>query len=152
MGVIELRTEIAAPIQRAFDAARDIDVHTAAMTPYREAAVAGRTSGQIGAGEDVTFRARHFGLTWDLTSRVVEFDPPTAFRDSLVRGPFRRLDHEHRFVELGDSRTLMVDRFDYRPPLGFLGWIADRLIVGRRLRTIVRIRAQAIKDAAETGR
>jgi hypothetical protein len=55
---IHLETDIAAPTERVFDLARDIDVHQQSMAAIGERAVGGRTSGLIEAGESVTFRAR----------------------------------------------------------------------------------------------
>ena len=40
-----------------------------------QVAVGGRTSGLIGLGEEVTWRARHFGVTQHLTSKITAFDP-----------------------------------------------------------------------------
>ena len=70
MAIIELTTEIDAPIGRVFDLARSIDLHTNSTSKTGERAVAGVTSGLIGAGEEVTWRARHFGVWQSLTVRV----------------------------------------------------------------------------------
>src|SRR5215218_8887243 len=56
---IEMSTYIAAPRERVFDLARSIDVHQRSLEHTRERAVGGRTSGLIGLGETVTWRARH---------------------------------------------------------------------------------------------
>jgi hypothetical protein len=61
---IHLETEIAAPIERVFDLARDIDLHERSMAQTDEQAVGGRTTGRIGPGQTVTFRARHLGRWW----------------------------------------------------------------------------------------
>ena len=97
MPVLELTTLVAAPVERVFDLSRSIDLHTASTAATGERAVAGVTSGLIGPGEEVTWRARHFGVWQSLTSRIVIFDRPRHFRDSMVRGAFRRFDHDHRF-------------------------------------------------------
>ena len=59
MPVIELATSIAAPIDRVFDLARSIDLHTNSTSGTGERAVAGVTSGLIGPEQEVTWRARH---------------------------------------------------------------------------------------------
>lgn len=150
MALVELGTEIDAPVDRVFDLARDVDLHRASMGRYGEEAVGGVTSGLVGLGEEVMLQARHFGRRWTLTSRVTAFEPPWFFRDSLVRGPFARFDHEHRFVETGERRTLMIDRFEYTPPLGVLGRLADHLFLERYMRRVLGERQQAIKGAAES--
>jgi hypothetical protein len=57
-----LTTSTAAEPARVFDLSTDLDLHQASMRRSRERAVAGRTSGQIGLGESVTWRARHLGV------------------------------------------------------------------------------------------
>ncbi|MDV3308737.1 MAG: hypothetical protein LOY03_07970 [Cyclobacteriaceae bacterium] len=57
---IELTTIIHAPIERCFNLARSIDLHRPSVVGTKEEAVAGVTSGLIGMGEQVTWRARHF--------------------------------------------------------------------------------------------
>ncbi len=79
------------------------------MAHTNERAVAGRTSGRIGLGETVTWRARHFGITWSLTSRIVVADAPTRFVDEQVRGPFRSFRHEHRFEASGGGDASSTD-------------------------------------------
>ena len=148
MPVIELSTEVRAPAARVFDLARDVGLHAESMRRYREAAVGGITTGLLGAGECVTWRARHFGLPLTLTSRITAYEPPRYFRDSMVEGPFARFDHDHRFEERGGF-TVMTDVFDYILPLDGLGAIADRLFVRRRLRALLGERQRAVKEAAE---
>lgn len=149
MPVIDITTTISAPIQRVFDLARSVDLHAASTAQTEERAVAGVTSGLISLGQEVTWRARHFGVWQCLTSRITAFDPPSHFRDSLVRGAFRRFDHDHFFSEQGEI-TVMRDVFDFQSPLGVFGQIADRLILTRYLRHFLVRRNATIKEAAET--
>jgi ligand-binding SRPBCC domain-containing protein len=150
MGRIRVETTIAAPIERVFDVARDIDIHVASQIASREEAVAGRTGGLIGLGETVTFRARHFGVTMELTSRVASFEPPTRFVDEQVRGPFASFRHEHVFRSTG-PRTMMIDDWTHRSPLGWLGRIVDAIALDRYLRRQLVARGQVIRTQAERG-
>ena len=56
----ESRTVIIAPIDRVFDLSLDVDTHLESQAKSGERAVAGVTSGTIGLGEQVTWRARTF--------------------------------------------------------------------------------------------
>lgn len=145
----ELLTEIDAPRKRVFDLARSIDLHTESMNRSREFAAAGVTSGLIGDGESVTWKARHFGIWFSLESKIVEWDPPRRFRDSMVRGPFRRMDHDHIF-QTHDSGTLMRDVFDFESPMGPLGRLVDRLILERHMQKILSERNAVIKAVSES--
>jgi ligand-binding SRPBCC domain-containing protein len=146
--VINLETWIKAPIGRCFDLARDIDLHTRSMAHTQEVAVAGVTKGLIGLGEEVTWEAKHFGIRQRLTSRITDYRRPSYFRDSQVRGAFRRFDHDHFFNEV-DGGTLMQDVFDFESPLGFLGYIADCVCLKRYLKGLLELRNKLIKEAAE---
>ena len=149
MTVIRIETEIKAPPALCFDLARSIELHIASTGRTEERAIAGVTSGLIGAGEEVTWSARHFGVRQSLTSRITIFDPPHHFRDSMVRGAFARLDHDHHF-EAHDGGTRMLDLFDYAAPLGLLGRLAERLVLDRYLRGLLVERARVIKTVAES--
>ena len=151
MPVIELATAIAAPVERVFDLCRSIDLHVASTAHTGERAVAGVTAGLIGLGEEVTWRARHFGVWQEPTSRITAFERPRHFRDSLVRGAFARFDHDHDFEPAGPdgSHTTMRDRFDFNSPLGPLGGLVDRLVLTGYLRALLVERNRVIKEAAE---
>jgi len=86
----DLETFIKADPLAVFTASLDIDAHLASMEASGEEAVGGVTSGLIGLGEEVTWKARHFGVTWRMTSRITELDEPRRFVDEQVRGPFKR--------------------------------------------------------------
>lgn len=146
---IELLTEIDAPRERVFDLARSIDLHSESMNRSREYAAAGVTSGLIGNGESVTWKARHFGIWFSLESKIVGWDPPRHFRDSMVRGPFRRMDHDHIFEPNG-SGTRMRDVFDFESPLGPLGKLVDRMVLARYMRKILSERNSVIQRVAES--
>lgn len=149
MPVIDITTQITAPMQRVFDLSRSVDLHAASTAQTGERAVAGVTSGLMSLGQEVTWRARHFGVWHCLTSRITTFDPPIHFRDSLVRGAFRRFDHDHFFSQQGEI-TVMRDVFDFQSPLGILGRIVDWLVLTRYLRYFLTTRNAKIKEAAET--
>ena len=149
MPVIELATSIAAPIERVFDLARSIDLHTESTARTRERAIAGITSGLIGVGQEVTWRARHFGIWQSLTVRITEFEPPTHFADVMLRGAFRRMEHHHYF-ERSSEGTVMRDLFSYESPLGILGRIAEFLFLDRYMQSLLVERNRVIKAAAES--
>lgn len=148
MTSLRLETRIEAPIERVFDLARDIDLHARSMQASGERAVAGRVTGQIGLGETVTWRARHFGIWWSMTSRITVVEPPTRFVDEQARGPFQRFRHEHRFESV-DGGTRMTDTWEHRSPLGALGRLVDRLVLARYMLSLLETRNRALKAEAE---
>ena len=148
---IELTVEIAAPPERCFDLARSVGAHVRSTAASGERAVAGVTTGLLGPGDSVTWEARHLGVRQRLTSRITAFDRPRHFRDSMVRGAFRRFDHDHYFEPSGDGGTVMREVFDYEAPLGPLGRLAERLFLTRYMRHFLEERNRHVKAAAESG-
>jgi ligand-binding SRPBCC domain-containing protein len=145
---IELELFVEAPIERVFDLARDVDAHMASTPGTEERAVSGKTRGLLALGDEVTWEARHFGVLQRLTSRITAFDRPLHFRDSMVKGAFRRFDHDH-FFEAEGSGTRCRDLFDFDAPLGPLGWLAERLVLERYMRRFLATRMRVLKDMAE---
>lgn len=151
MPVIELITVIRAPVERCFDLARSIDLHRLSTEGTEEEAIAGITSGLIGEGEQVTWRARHFGITQTLTSRITQFKYPRYFRDEMVEGPFRRIEHDHLFEAAGDQ-TIMRDRFEFESPGWIFGVAFNRIILEKYLRGMLQRRNRMLKEVAESKR
>ncbi len=149
MPTIVLTTLIHAPPERCFDLSRSIALHVASTRQTSERVVGAVTSGLLGFGEEVTWSARHFGIRQTLTSRITVFDRPRHFRDSMVRGAFRRFDHDHFFAARGED-TEMRDVFDFTSPLGPLGRLADVLVLERYLRRFLETRNEEIKRVAES--
>jgi ligand-binding SRPBCC domain-containing protein len=149
MPLILLETRIRAPRERVFDLARSIDAHPASTPGTSERAVAGVTSGLIGLGDEVTWRARHLGVTQHLSVRITAFDPPRHFQDRMLRGAFARMCHDHDFVEDSSGDTLMTDRFDFAAPLGPLGRLAEKLFLTRYRRRFLETRNTLLKTLAE---
>jgi len=145
----EVVTEIAAPPDIVFDLSLDIDEHLGSMADSGERAVGGVTSGKIGLGEEVTWRARHFGIPFTMTSRVTSLDRPRRFVDEQVSGPFRRFHHEHTF-DPTDTRTRMVDRITFDAPFGPIGRATEMLVLGRYLRHLIEVRGEYLKGVAES--
>lgn len=148
MTSFQLQTRIDAPIERVYDLAGDIGLHERSMAATHERAVAGRTSGRIGLGETVTWRARHFGVWWTLTSRITVAKPPGRFVDEQLSGPFRSFRHVHTFRAVPGG-TVMVDDWEHAAPFGALGWLADRLVLERHMRRLLTTRNSALKREAE---
>src|ERR1051325_5401841 len=97
MPTIELKTEINAPIERCFLLSLSVDLHTMSTQETNERAIAGVTSGLMKLNDVVTWRAKHFGIYQNLTSRIAEYNSPTYFVSEMVEGAFKKLHHQHIF-------------------------------------------------------
>jgi len=146
----ECRTTLHMSREVAFDRSLDIDLHQASMARSRERAVAGVTTGLIGPGEQVTWRAWHFGLPFRMTSRIVAYERPRSFTDEQVHGPFRSFRHVHRFEPAADGEgALMVDEIEFVAPFGPLGRMAEA-VLGPYLRRLIESRNAHIADLGPT--
>ncbi len=130
-------TRAPVPAEALFDVSLSIDEHVASMGESGERAIGGVTAGTISLGETVTWRARHFGIWFTMTSQITSLERPHRFVDEQVRGPFRSFHHEHRFARESDVTT-MTDTITLASPV--FGRVAERIILVPYLRRLIRIR------------
>ena len=150
MTQVELKTLIDAPAWRCFDLARSVDLHLESTKQTGEKAIAGRTTGLIGLGETVTWRAKHLGKWQTLTSKVTQFDYPNSFTDEMVQGAFKNFRHEHLFYAV-NNQTLMKDIFIFESPYGVIGELFNYIFLARYMQNLLSKRNKVIKRYAETG-
>jgi len=148
MPTIKLETRIPAPIEICFDVSRDIDVHIESTKHTGETAIAGKTTGLIGLGESVTWRAKHLGVWQTLTSKITVYTYPTYFVDEMTEGTFTSFKHQHIF-EVKENHTLITDVFQFESPMGILGKLANTLFLTAYMRNLLIHRNEVIKQEAE---
>lgn len=141
------RTESPLAVEELFDRARSIDLHVDSQKHSGERAVAGVTSGLIGEGQEVTWRATHFGIPFTMTSRIAQLDFPRSFTDEQVRGPFKAFRHVHEF-EPTATGSVMTDRVEFTAPLGVLGAAVERLVLARYLERLINTRGRFLAGGA----
>ena len=66
------------------------------------------------------------------------------FVDEQRSGPYTLWHHQH-FIEPIEGGVLMTDIITYIPPFGFIGAIANNLIIKKQLKTIFDYRKQALE-------
>jgi ligand-binding SRPBCC domain-containing protein len=148
MARIELVTEIRARPERCFDLARDIGLHLRCWPRARERVVGGRSEGLIGPGEEVVWRARHFGMWHEHHARITDYDRPRRFRDTMVRGTFASYHHDHAFAAIAGG-TRMTDVVEFRSRFGLLGLLAERAFLVRWFTRLLRQRNELLRREAE---
>jgi ligand-binding SRPBCC domain-containing protein len=148
---LEERTVIQAPVERCFDLARSVEVHLAGNVHCGEAATAaaGVTSGLLSPGERVTWRARHLYIRHCLTTEITAMERPSYFQDTMLRGIFRSMQHDHFFRMLSAEATEMHDVFRFAAPLPLLGRLAELAWLGQYMQTLLRERNAVLKHIAE---
>lgn len=147
---LRLQTHIAAPIERCFDLARSIELHLLGTESTGEKAIGGVTSGLIGEGQSVRWRAKHFGVWQALEVRITAFERPVFFQDTMVKGAFRSMQHDHMFQRVDAGHTLMEDRFVFAAPLPIVGRLVEVLFLRSYMQRFLQQRNAVLKQAAES--
>jgi hypothetical protein len=149
---LEETTIIEAPIERCFDLSRSVEVHLLSNVHSGEQAlvIGGVTSGLVCLSQEVTWRAKHFGIWQNLTSKITAMESPCYFQVTMVRGIFRFMQAEHLFESLEAGRTVMKDVFSIAAPLPLLGPLAEAFFLQRYMLALLRERNTVIKHIAES--
>jgi hypothetical protein len=149
---LEEITVIEAPIERCFDLARSVEVHLVANIHSGEQALAigGITSGLPELSQQVTWRAKHFGVWQNLTSKFTAMQFPSYFQATMVSGIFRSMQADHYFRTLPSGATEMKNLFRVAAPLPILGRLAEVIFLRRYMLSLLRERNTVIKQIAES--
>jgi ligand-binding SRPBCC domain-containing protein len=81
-------------------------------------------------------------MTW--VTEITHVREKEYFVDEQRVGPYSMWHHEHK-IEKIEGGVLMKDVITYRPPLGFLGAIANRLLIRKQLDGIFKYRKEAVE-------
>ncbi len=100
---------------------------------------------RVREGTRIRYRIRWLGLPMRWESSISRHDPPHAFADEMLRGPYKRWLHLHTFRQIGHEVELS-DRVEYDLPGGLLGALAHRLIVRRQLEAIFDYRERRVRE------
>ncbi|MDB5326297.1 MAG: cell division protein [Phycisphaerales bacterium] len=147
--VVRVSIDIAAPLERCFDLARDVEAHVQSAAATGERVVDGKRTGLLELGDTITFEARHLGFRRRLSAVISAFDRPTFFQDRMTAGAFKSLEHDHHFTANADGSTHMVDNVRFQVPCGWPGRLVGRWIVAPHLQKFLIQRGQVLKTMAE---
>ena len=81
-------------------------------------------------------------MKWKTIITKVEFQK--SFTDVQAKGPYKYWNHFHEF-EANDKGVLIKDTVTYEMPFGFLGTIAHKLIVRKKVESIFDYRFQYLE-------
>ena len=94
-----------------------------------------------GALIDYVIRLGPFPTRW--RTLITRHDPPHAFVDEQLAGPYSFWHHTHTFEEV-EGGTLIRDRILYLVPFGPVGRLVERLLIRRQLQAIFAHRRRVI--------
>ncbi|PLX22676.1 MAG: hypothetical protein C0597_02150 [Marinilabiliales bacterium] len=145
----QLRTIQNIPIQveQAWDFFSKPD-NLAKITPgYMNFKILSRSdAGEMYPGMIISYKVSPL-LNWSLNwaTEITQIKEYKYFIDNQVKGPYNIWHHEHHFKEINGG-TEMRDILFYDVPFGFIGRIAHKLFIHKRVNEIFKYREHKIKE------
>lgn len=112
--------------------------------PYMNFRVTSDPEDKIYPGQIITYKVSpllNIAMTW--VTEITHVQKGEFFVDEQRVGPYKIWHHQHLFEETNDG-TLMTDIVHYKPPMGFLGNIANAIFIKRQLNDIFRYRKEVV--------
>ncbi len=78
---------------------------------------------KIHQGAILEFRIQGFGQVQEGTHEITVFEAPTLYTEKQISGPLKHYIHEHHVVPSGDNQVTVIDRLEFEPPGGLLGFL-----------------------------
>lgn len=78
---------------------------------------------QIETGSRLAFKIQGYGIVQQMEHEIVTVERPTRFVESQVQGPLKKWLHEHIFEQTDPGVTTVIDRIEYLPPGGLVGFV-----------------------------
>jgi ligand-binding SRPBCC domain-containing protein len=94
-------------------------------------------------GALIDYKIKMSGIPFGWRTRITHWDPPYAFADQQLKGPYAVWFHTHTFADEG-GKTRMDDEVLYKLPLWPLGEIAYPFVRGK-VEGIFKYRRQKIR-------
>jgi ligand-binding SRPBCC domain-containing protein len=85
-----------------------------------------------------------FGIKMTWVTEITHVKEKEYFVDEQRVGPYSMWHHEHK-IEPIDGGVLMTDIVSYKPPFGFLGLIANSILIKKQLKEIFDYRTVAVE-------
>lgn len=86
-----------------------------------------------------------FGIKMKWVTEITHVKEKVYFVDEQRVGPYAMWHHKHKIEPVEDG-VLMTDIVSYKPPLGFLGSLANGLMIKKKLGEIFDFRQKAMED------
>jgi ligand-binding SRPBCC domain-containing protein len=84
-----------------------------------------------------------FRTTW--VTEITQVKEREFFVDEQRIGPYTMWHHQHKLEPINGG-TLMTDIVSYKPPFGFLGSLANSILIKKKLEDIFGFRTHALEQ------
>ncbi|RYY60056.1 MAG: hypothetical protein EOO05_11220 [Chitinophagaceae bacterium] len=101
---------------------------------------------EIYPGQIIEYTVRPvFGIPFYWMTEITQVQSQVFFIDEQRKGPYSLWHHQHHFEPI-DGGMLMTDMVHYSNPMGFLGEIANAVLVKKKLRELFEYRVKKIEE------
>ncbi len=108
--------------------------------------VSGGLPEKMFAGMIISYRVSPvLGIKTTWVTEITHVETNSYFVDEQRVGPYALWHHLHQFIEESNG-VLMKDVVHYAPPFSFLGDIAQRLFIGKKLDEIFEFRKKKMEE------
>lgn len=83
---------------------------------------------------------------WNWLTEIKHIREGEYFVDEQRLGPYRFWYHQHLLESVGEEKTRMIDRVNYRLPFGMVGTLVHELWVKKMLNNIFEYRARQLSQ------
>lgn len=98
------------------------------------------------AGMIISYTLRPLpGIRMKWVTEITHVSEFQYFVDEQRFGPYKMWHHQHH-LEAVEGGVLMTDIVNYLPPMGFLGAIANRLVIQKQLNKIFMFRTKKLEE------
>lgn len=84
----------------------------------------------------------NFKMNW--VTEITQVREKEYFVDEQRVGPYKLWHHQHHIYSIAEG-VLMTDLVTYSPPFGFLGSLANHILIKKQLNEIFEFRREALK-------
>lgn len=85
------------------------------------------------------------GIKMNWVTEITHIKEKAYFVDEQRSGPYKLWHHEHKIAPV-DGGVLMTDLVSYQPPFGFLGTLANRFFISKKLDEIFEFREKKLTE------
>ncbi|MCE4565621.1 SRPBCC family protein [Maribellus sp. CM-23] len=107
--------------------------------------ITSESKGEMYPGQIISYKVKPlFNISTTWVTEITHVKEKHYFVDEQRIGPYQMWHHEHFLREVSEG-VEMMDIISYQPPLGFLGALANRLIIKKKLAKIFAYRKAALE-------
>ena len=136
---------VPAPVEEVFSFFSDARNLEALTPPWLNFQILAPAPVEITTGTTIRYKMSWHGIPIRWKTEITRWDPPHAFEDVHLSGPYKLGHHTHRF-ETERGGTLMTDIVRYALPLGVLGRIMHAIAVRANVESIFEYRYDRVQD------